>query len=215
MRRSVPGMLSVLGILAATTVVLSPSVPAAVAAPDHCTRGDAQAIAEAGYQFGGRLLGGQPHGAPAASTRKWADCQFRLYDDNDDDNPEVAHAFSEDDWIVGAISYFLYYSEFPLVGETRADATAYLDTWTEHFYFGPASLPDANLPEVSLTKTAYRNMQLPGLGERTVWNHTYAIWPAGSLAPGTYRFRFEQLIPDGPFAGQFEARGTLMITDVP
>ena len=103
---------------------------------------------ERGYQFGGQVARRPAtRRSPAASTRKWADCQFRLYDDNDEDDPEVAHVFSDEDWIVGAISYFLYYSEFPLVGGTRADATAYMDTWTEHFY---------SVPRRFLTQTCLR-----------------------------------------------------------
>ena len=90
-----------------------------------------------------------------------------------------------------------------------------MDTWTTRFYLGPASLPDASLPEVSLATTSYKSTQLPGLGEKYVWRQDYAILPAGSLAPGTYRYRLEQSIPDGPFAGTFEARGTIVITDAP
>ena len=215
MRRTIPGILSVLSILAATTVGPVAGAPSAVSAPDNCTSGDAQAIAQAGLQFAGRALGGQPHGEPAAATSKWSDCQFRLYDDNDEDNPEIAHVFSEDDWVVGAVAYFITDAELLLVGGTPRSATAYIDTWTTHLYFGPASLPDASLPEVSLATTSYKSTQLPGLGEKYIWRQVYAIMPAGSLAPGTYRYRMEQSIPDGPFAGTFEARGTIVITDAP
>ena len=64
-----------------------------------------------------------------------------------------------------------------------------------------------------MAKTGYRNIQFPGFGERAVWNQMYVIWPPGSLSPGTYRYRFEQLVPGGPYAGTFEARGTIVITD--
>jgi hypothetical protein len=213
MTRTRSTSLSVLSLVVAAGVMLAPAT--ALAAPDHCTRGDAQAIAQAGLQFGGRALGGQPHGEPAASTRKWTDCQFRLYDDNDQDDPEVAHVFSEDDWVVGAVASFVYYSEFPLVGGTRAAATDYLDTFVDHFYFGPASTPAADLPEVPLATTSYRAMQFPGFGERAVWNHVYVIFPAGSLSPGTYTYRLESSIPDGPFAGEFESTGTIVILTSP
>jgi hypothetical protein len=215
MRRIILGTLAMLSILAATAVGPAAGAPIGVTAPDNCTHGDAEAIAQAGLQFAGRALGGQPHGEPAAATSKWSECQFRLYDDNDEDNPEVAHVFSEDDWIVGAVAYFITDSELILVGGTPRSATAYIDTWTTHLYFGPSSLPDASLPEVSLATTGYKSTQLPGLGEKYVWRQVYAIWPAGSLAPGTYRYRLEQLIPDGPLAGTFEARGAIIITDAP
>lgn len=217
MKSSTPKFLLVLSMLAATSVVVSPGTTPASAAPDRCTRGDADAIVQAGGQFGTRVLGAQPHGATASSTRKWVECQFRLYDDNDEvaDDPEIAHVFSEDDWVVGAIAYFAFASEFPLFGGTREDATAYMDTWIEHLYFGPASLSDADLPEVTLNETSYRTVQFPALGERAVLTTTYIVWPAGSLAPGTYRFRFEQIIPDGPFEGAGEERGTIVITAAP
>lgn len=201
--------------LATMAMTLAFGVSTAVSAPAHCTRGDVQAIAQAGPQFGTRVLGVQPHGESAASTRKWVDCQFRLYDDNDENDPEVPHVFSEDDWIVGGVAPFIFYSEFPLVGGSRRSATAYMDTWTTRFYFGPASLADAELPEVSLTETSYADAQFPALGDRVVWKQVYVIFPAGSLAPGTYRFRSEDLVPDGFLAGEGVARGLIVITAAP
>jgi hypothetical protein len=85
---------------------------------------DAQAIARAGLPFAGRALGGKPHGEPAASTRKWIDCQFRLYGDNDDANPEIAHVFSGDDWVVRAVACFIAPSQIRLVVGTGRSAAA-------------------------------------------------------------------------------------------
>lgn len=205
----------VLSILAALMAVLVSGAPTVVAAPDHCTAGDVRAIARAGLQFGSRELGGQPHGVPAASTRKWADCQFRLYDDNDANDPEVAHVFSDTDWFIGAVADLIYYSEFPLVGGDRASAIAYMDTWTTHFFLGPKSVPDADLPEVSLTETSYRDTQFPGFGERVVWKQHYVVFPAGSLSPGVYHYRTKLVVPDGFLAGSFVARGDIVVTTGP
>ena len=206
-------MKRILCALILMTAVLTVGVDTpATAATKPCSRGDAEAMARSGIQFGGRYLGGQPHGAPAASAHRWEDCQFRLYDDNDQDDPEVPHIFSDQDTFLAGIFYFLFDFEIDeFFGGDRKLAIADLESVSERFFFGPATLPDESLPEVPLTQTSYRGAQLPTIGGQLVYTHLYATFPAGSLVAGKYKYRFEQ-----EYAGElFVARGVVTIVSSP
>jgi hypothetical protein len=80
----------------------------------------------------------------------WQDCQFRFYDDNDEDDPEVPHVFSDKDYFIGAIALFEFYDAFQRPDFDRAAAVASLEAITTRVFFGPASIPDAALPELAV-----------------------------------------------------------------
>ncbi len=188
--------------LALMAVVLVSPASATQAKP--CSTGDAQIIANAGIQA---VLerSGVTHGP--GST--WGNCQFRFYDDNDEDDPEVPHVFSDTDYFIGAIAQFEFYDTFQRPDYDRAAAIAFLETVTNRVFFGPASTPDAALPELALTETHYRDGVFVETGEHVVIGYRYHIFTPGSLAPGEYKWRFEEA---GPF-GEGTNRGTIIIVD--
>ena len=81
-------------------------------------------------------------------------------------------------------------------------AIADMESISERFFFGPATLPDKSLPEVPLAQTSYRGAQLPAIGGHLVYTHLYATFPAGSLVAGTYKYRFEQEYAGESFVGR-------------
>jgi hypothetical protein len=177
-------------LVAMSGLLAAPSTEAA-APGQECTRGDAQAVAEAGPHFAKAFF----EGSPSAAAETWARCQFRLYDDNDPledpDNPEIPHVFTVNDFFLAGIFYF----EGIDPGQHRADAIASLDVAASRFYFGPSTTPDADLPQVPLTRTGYRDAVLPLFDGHNIWVHDYAIFEPGELAPGEYRWRAEVGFP--------------------
>ena len=171
-----------------------------------CSKGDAQIIANAGIQAV-QQRSGVVHG-PGSS---YQDCQFRFYDDNDDEGaPEVPHVFTDKDYFIGAIALFEFYDSFQRPAYDRAGAITYLNTISTRVFFGPASMPDAALPELALTNTKYRDGVFIGDGIHAVIGYRYMIFTPGSLAPGEYKWRFEAkdlVVEDPPL------HGTIIIVD--
>ena len=77
-------------------------------------------------------------------------------------------------------------------------------------YWGPAATPDAELPEITLTHTGFRDFVSSSIGGHVVGQHRYTIFAPGSLAPGEYRWRYED---EHPFFGFFVARGLVTVID--
>jgi hypothetical protein len=131
----------------------------------------------------------------------WEDCQFRFYDDNDDenspDNPEVPHVFSTRDYVLGGILIFEFrkgpYVFIPGPKFDRAAAIAEMKTIKDRIFWGPTTASDDALNEIPVTIGPYHDGLLP-LGP-AVGNQRYIIFPPRSLAPGKYKWRWEQVDP--------------------
>lgn len=167
---------------------------------ERCTATDSWFMAHAGFEvayFAASDSAATPR-LNALADHIWEDCQFRLYDDNDEendaDNPEIPHVFSEDDYFLGGILYVYFHVELG-PAFTRAEALAEMKTATDRFFWSPATVPDGSLDEIPVITGRYRDGLLP-LG-RAVGNHRYIIFPPGSHAPGEYNWRWEHSFPDG------------------
>lgn len=173
-------------LMAGVGLAAAPST--AVADPGRtCSGGDARALAQAGPHFARKFL----ESSSSAAAGIWVSCQFRLYDDNepedDPDNPEIPHVFTVNDFFLAGIFYF----EDVGRDQHRNAAISVLGSHVSRFYFGPSSTPDAQLPQIQLTRTGYRGAVLPLVGGHVVWIHDYVIFEPGSLAPGDYHWRAE------------------------
>ena len=180
---------------------MSPAAPAVAASSDgRCTKGDVQRLANAGPIAGLHSREGLETG-PAGT---WENCQFRLYDDT------TTHVFSDEDYFLAGIFFFLSYDEFDRLGIDRAGAIALLEGFIPRFFWGPAGTPDADLEEIALTSTSFRDTRIaPELGGHVVYNHNYTIFEPGSLQPGDYVFRWDQHDDEGDFT----VRGSVTIVD--
>ena len=156
-----PTGLALAALLGITGISSTPSV-AAVAAPagdDRCTASDVQRLAH--HIFDVVTLAWTDDGSAeeAQADHLFEDCQFRLYDDNDPednpDNPEIPHVFSEDDYFLAGISAGYTYAELEELGFTRAEAIAEMNKFTDRFFWGPATATDAELEEIKLASTPY------------------------------------------------------------
>lgn len=211
MRPALVGGLAVAALLsmAGTTAGAATHPPE----PDTtCTFADVQLFASAGFEIA-RLHFSHPTGSDALHARAdhiWNECQFRFYDDNDvegsEDNPEVSHVFSEDDYILGGVFAFYFTSE--LSAEfSRNDAIADLKTWTNQTYWGSSEIADEALPEITVTHGPYKSGILP-FGS-AVGNHRYIIIAPRSHEPGEYKWRWEA---SAPGEETIVVRGTVIIT---
>lgn len=195
-----PGGLALAALISITGI--SPTATTVPAAPptadDRCTASDIQFVAHRNYDLFTLVF--TDNGSPrenALAHHIAEDCQFRLYDDNDSednpDNPEVPHVFSEDDYFLGGIAFWYTLAELDEFGLSRAEAIADMKKFTEKVYWGPASATDAQLVPIDVATTPYRNEVLGD--EPLVGNHRYVLFKAGTLAPGTYQWRWEQSYP--------------------
>jgi hypothetical protein len=183
--------------------------PAAAATSERCGAGLAHRFAQNGWD-GARqyLFQGSTEGLGGA----WAYCQFRLYDDNDDeaspDAPEIPHVFSVDDWFVAGILFYVTRDELAQLGFDRRQGIDYLTPSLNRFAFGRSGQP---LVDVPLQQTRFVDTVInPELGELLVTQH-YHVFRAGSLLPGTYEWRWEVQFPGEaePFVGS----GVVRIVD--
>ncbi|WP_376981043.1 hypothetical protein [Cryptosporangium minutisporangium] len=151
----------------------------------RCTNRDVQGLARTGPIGARQTL----EGKDTPLSRAWQTCQFRLYD-------ETPHTFTTRDHFLAGI--FVYEStEVP--GYDRAATIAYLKgvkarlLWARSGKFG-------QFREVPLTRTKIQSYRLlPESGGRVLLVHHYAIFPAGSLAPGDYTWRLWLYDPiEGP-----------------
>ena len=187
-------LIAVLGALFLLTV----PVYAVAAAPERCTRGDAQRLVHAG-QIAARQFFSETTTHPA---EVWQNCQFRLYD-------ETPRVFKTKDYFVAGIFLFESYDFLDRPDYDRADAIAALDSVTHSLYWGSVSVPDDSLPEISLTRTNYRDARLlEQFGGHVVSQHIYAWFVPGGLTPGVYHWRYEA---EDPLYGDFVARGSVTI----
>jgi hypothetical protein len=173
-----------------------------------CSQGDALALATAGFQGASLNLG---KGSTAGLGGAWADCQFRLFDDNEDppDSPEVPHVFSDQDYILGGIYIFEDYSFLDRPEYDRAAAIDYVNSVSSTFFWGSASTPDEDLAELVLDRSAFRDTVFAG-SAHLVGQQRYHIFEPGDLAPGEYRWRLEY---DDPIFGSFVAHGSVIILE--
>lgn len=190
--------------------VLSILLAVPAAGNEHCTAGDVQGIAHAGFQGAQQnLFNGRTTGLGGS----WADCQFRLYDDNDaeenPDNPEVPHIFTDMDYFLAGIAQFDFYDSFDRPDYDRDAAIEFLSSEVvDRVFWGPAAKSDADLEEIELTSTNYRDAVLD-FGH-VVGNIRYHTFEPGSLAPGEYKWRWENTSTG---LEDFVARGVVVILD--
>jgi hypothetical protein len=175
-------------VIALTAMLGTMGLSSATAADATCTRGDVQALANAAASIARKHFNGlNGHSDP------WPDCQFRLYDDNDDENspdaPEIPHVFTDQDYILAGVLAFEFFEFLDPPDYGHAAAVAFIDTFQPRLFFGSVSTPDADLAEVPLSATPHKGGALP-LGNAIIIHH-YAIFAPGSLTPGTYKFRTE------------------------
>jgi hypothetical protein len=182
-----------------------------------CTKADVEVLAHRFFDVA-RLHFTHPPATPWLNRwadHIWVDCQFRLYDDNDDpsspDSPEVPHVFSTRDYVLGGIVIFetreAPFEFIPGPEFDRAGAIAGMKTWTDRVFWGPASVGDDALEEIPVTVGPYQDGVSP-FGA-AVGNQRYFIFPPGSLAPGEYKWRYEQHAPPYP---DESVRGSVVIT---
>lgn len=195
-------------VLMATALLASwavlPAQPTAAAAA-LCTRGDVQAMANSAAAIARKHFNELPgHSEP------WPDCQFRLYDDNDDetspDAPEVPHVFTDRDFILAGVLAFEFRDVLDRPTYDRAAAIESIRSFVPRFYWGPSTSEDSELVEIPLEITPYKGGALP-LGNAILVHH-YAIFEPGELAPGTYHWRTDWT---DPVFGDGTARGTVVI----
>jgi hypothetical protein len=200
-----------------TGLLTAGSSPAAANADDVCTASLVHRFANNGPQ-GAReyFVDESTEGLGAA----WAYCQFRLYDDNDEeaspDAPEVPHVFSEDDWFLGGILIWLERRDLEVLGFNHQEGIEFLKEIEERFYFGRQG---SRLVEMPLRQSRYQDVVIdPSLGPLLI-NQRYHIFPAESLSPGMYEWRYVQtwpeefniLFPDAPLT--FVTHGAVRIID--
>lgn len=194
-----------ISIIAAALMLLSAVVGAQArpASPNACTKGDVQSLA------GGTIAVAKQsfREIETGSAGAWS-CQFRLYDGNDgeiEDNPEVPHVFTTRDWFLGGIFEWLYNDELTAFGWDRKQGIAFLDSIDDHFYWREQ---DGSWTELPLTEITHRSVRHPSGEVLPVMHHRYHLFRPGSLAPGTYEWRWDTF--DTIFGG-FTAHGEVQI----
>ena len=114
----------------------------------------------------------------------WAKCQIRLYDDNDenDDNPEVPHTYTDKDHFLVGIFIYEEYENFDPSDLDRAGLIDFLEAGgTTRMLRGRADTPDPDLEEIDLIETQYQDAMFGG--RFLVYNHRYHIFEP--RLPGT------------------------------
>lgn len=191
-------------LIAATLLSTLLAMPAA--GSQYCTKGDVQGLVNSlELSFELNRFQGVTTGLGGAFAR----CQFRIFDENDEDNPEVPHVFTEKDYVLAGIALFEGYEFLDRPDYDRDAAIDLLNSAVDRFFFGTADTPDADLEEIALTQTNYRDFVGEAFGH-IVATHKYYIFSPGSLAPGEYKFRHEETFPGFP---DFVARGVVVILD--
>jgi hypothetical protein len=192
--------------IAAVIVLVVSAASPATAGTDRCTQGDVQGIAQAGFQGASLNIG---RGSTAGLGGTWAECQFRLFDDNEDppDTPEIPHVFTDDDYILGGIYEFEDYGYLDRPDYDRAAAIEYVKSVVTTMYWGTADTPDANLAQIELSESPFRDTVFAGFAH-FVGHQRYHIFEPGDLEPGEYKWRLEH---DDPVLGSFVARGSVII----
>jgi hypothetical protein len=194
--------------LAIIAAFLLLSAPAAGSATDYqCTKGDIESLIHAGPQAVKLHLFMDKTQGPGGA---WKECQFRLYDDNDDeaspDDPEVPHIFSANDWFLGGVLFFLTRDEWESMGLDRDGAIDWLEQGSDQLFWAKKG---ESLTEVSLEETSYRNAVPDSSFGLLVVKHRYHLFEAGSLQPGTYEWRWVLSHPSEPEL--FVAAGDVVI----
>ena len=77
--------------------------------------------------------------------KSFDNCQFRFYDDNDGelspDLPEIPHVFSEDEWFLGGVLYWLTRDDLETMNLNRKQGKEYLAQAEDRLFWGPAAEP--------------------------------------------------------------------------
>jgi hypothetical protein len=197
-------------MMALTMVIASGAVASATS--NRCTRGDVEGLTSAGFQGAKHAL---VQGLTVGSGDAWSNCQFRLYDDNDDpndsffgpmvDNPEVPHIYTDEDYFLAGIFHWATEDDLEVLDISRNEAISVLKIFEDRFFWGPKG---SELEEIPLTHTNYRSLN--SIFGWLVVNHRYHIFEPGSLAVGEYEWRWETW---DPFQGPFVAHGDVNIID--
>lgn len=188
-------MVRAIGALLLTLALLSPtSGPASPATVEPCGQGDAQAMIESGPISGRQFLSG----LETLRAESWERCQFRFY--------QASHTFSARDWMVGGIFIWEVYDALDRPDYDRGGAIAWLDQVQVRVSLGPAG---GKLKPVPVSKTGYKDiLLLDEFGGHVVYTHFYLLIPPGQLAPGEYRWRYEDELPGYP---KFVNQGRLTV----
>jgi hypothetical protein len=201
-------MRHMLALLAAAalslTLATAAGVPKAVAAsPEYvCTEEDVLRVVE---DAAPRTV------QDPALEASFANCQFRLYDDNDGetpDSPEVPHTFSDDEWFMAGVLTWMTKEDLKDEGLTKKQGSDTINNVVDRLFLGESGGP---LVEVPLESTEIRTVHDPEY-KWLIINQHYAVFPPGSLAPGTYSWRAEL----GAFGDTDETsiiHGVLIVTD--
>ena len=192
-------MLGVLMALVLTFITVAGAVPAGAEAVHICDRTDINTLIQAA-----------PRTTQTAEfDEAWANCQFRLYDDNDGetnpDQPEIPHVFSERDYILGGILLWWTRDELTSMGWTKQQGIEDMEKVGDRVLWGAKGAKPARIP---LSSTDYRVVRDPEYGWLVI-THRYLVFKPGSLSPGTYEWRWEQSY-QGEVVGV--TMGTVIIT---
>jgi hypothetical protein len=199
--RRVLGVL--LGLALSLTTVAGPVAPASAGAAYSCGRADINRLIRAPG----------PGVTPTPKFEKaWANCQFRLYDDNDGetpDAPEIPHVFSSNEPFLAGNLAWLTRDELKSMGLSLEAGIRFLKAAEDRLFWGRSGGP---LAEVPLVHTRYRVVHDTEGDGWLVINQRYFVFERGSLSPGTYKWRQEQR----GWAGDpqvYVTTGTVVITD--
>lgn len=184
---------SLVSLAVAALLALVVAAPAGATAQPACRKADVQSVASGTIAVAKQSFRGGELGSAGA----WS-CQFRLYDDNDENDPEVPHVFTADDWFLGGIFEWVSGSEMETLGFDHAAAVAYLDSIQERLFWREQGAEWVELP---LSQTSRRSVLAPWGEVLSVVQHRYHIFAAGSLEPGVYEWRWEVDDPLSPPPG--------------
>ena len=117
----------------------------------------------------------------------------------------MPHVYTAEESFLAGIFQFGTRDDFRFFGHN--EAVRILDEeFVDQFFWG---LEGETLDEIPLTHSAYSSANSLFFGLIT-GNHRYHIFEPGSLAPDTYKWRWET---SNPFQGAFVAHGTVIIVD--
>jgi hypothetical protein len=190
-----------------TLLAISSVATVAAADADTCTKGNVQGLARSAMAVAKQTFKGREHG----SGNSWS-CQFRLYDGNDDennpDNPEVPDVFGETDWFLGGVFLWLTSGDLADLGWSKAEGRAFLESAVIDRLFWRSQ--GGTWSELGLTRTVSHGTRAPWGEVLPLLTHTYFVFEAGSLAPGTYEWRWEW---QDPVFGSDTVYGEVQVLD--
>ena len=169
------------------------AVPAAAGNNDRCTKGNVKGFAEGTIALAKQV---SQRGATKGTAASWANCQFRLYDNNGPDT----HQFSDDEWFLGGIWGWLTDDQLDeFYGGSRKAAKDDFNSGSLNTLEWRRINPAGAWTVLPLTKTSVKAAYSPIFGEvLPVIQHEYHIFKPGSVAPGQYEWRWAFVGPWDP-----------------